>query len=113
MIKNFEKETHELTEQELKIVPIIVKGLSIKVGKDNVVTNKTMVDGLKLKGWIVNPARIRKIIHHIRVLQLVPNLISTNKGYYIATTQEEVEDYVLSLEQRVNSINEVINSYKL
>ncbi len=111
MIKGFEKETNELTDYELKLVNPIVKGLSTKVGKDSAVTNKTILEAMKKLNYNVTASRIRKIIHHIRVNKLVPNLISSNTGYWIATSQEEIFDYIDSLHQRMNSINEVIKSF--
>jgi hypothetical protein len=113
MIKGFEKETHELTEQELKLVGLMVQGLKTKIGKINAITNKKMENALVDVGYKVNPSRIRKLIHHIRVKKLVPNLISTNKGYYIATSEEEIFDYIESLQQRINSIEEIKNSFNI
>ena len=72
-----------------------------------------MVAALKGLGYKVSEARIRKLIHYIRVNRLVKNIIATSKGYYIATTEEEIKSFVESLQQRINSIEEVKNSFSL
>tara|TARA_R110002153_G_scaffold167458_1_gene320151 strand:+ start:106 stop:474 length:369 start_codon:yes stop_codon:yes gene_type:complete len=105
MITNFERETHELTEYELNtLLPIILKGLSTKIGKHNAITNKAICKAMDTIGHKLHDARLRKLIHHIRAHDLIVNLIATSKGYYIATTTQEVEDYIRSLRERINSI---------
>ena len=105
MITNFESETHELTEYELNtLLPIILKGLSTKIGKHNAITNKAICKAMDTIGHKLHDARLRKLIHHIRAHDLIVNLIATSKGYYIATTTQEVEDYIRSLSERINSI---------
>ncbi len=113
MIKGFKKETQKLTDYELTLVPLLVLGLKTKIGKINAIKNKEMVAALKDLGHKVNEARIRKLIHYIRVNKLVKNIIATSKGYYIATTEKEINDFVESLQQRINSIEEVKKSFYL
>ena len=112
MITGFEKETHELNEYELTLVQPMINGLTTKIGKINAITNKKMMEAMKSRGDKVDAVRIRKLIHFIRVKKLVPNLVSSNKGYWIATTEDEVLDYVQSLQERINSIEEIKNSFK-
>lgn len=72
MINGFEKETHELTEYELTIVPVIVKHIKNNIGKANAIKNKDIIRRLNLLGYQkLNAARIRKLIHYIRVKRLV------------------------------------------
>ena len=105
MITNFEKETHELTDYERNtLLPIIVKGLSTKVGKGEAITNKAICNAMETIGHKLHDARLRKLIHHIRAHDLILNLIATSKGYYIATNPQEVQDYIKSLTERINSI---------
>tara|TARA_B110000858_G_C17521720_1_gene345117 strand:- start:42 stop:389 length:348 start_codon:yes stop_codon:yes gene_type:complete len=112
MITNFEKITHELNEYEKnEILPIMLNALSYKVGVENVVSNKQMKLGLKTLGYKVNDVRIRKLIHYIRVKKLIKNLIANSKGYYIATEKIEIDNFIESLQQRVNSIETVRQSF--
>lgn len=112
MIKSFEEITPELTDFEKDVLlPVMVNGLSKKIGVKNVINNKQMKQGLLNSGYKVSDVRIRKLIHYIRVNQLVKNLIANSKGYFIATNKEEVENFVESLQQRINSIETVKHSF--
>lgn len=107
MIRNFEKETHPLTEYETGVLlPILVKGLITKKGSENAVTNKHIVTALK-PGYKISDARVRKIINHIRTHDLVPGLIATSEGYFIAETETELLEYEESLKGREDAIREV------
>ena len=111
MIVTFEDITYELTEYERDILlPRIVEGMKKAIGKDRVVKNVTARKVITAQGYKCPDARFRKIIHYIRVHSLIPKLIATSKGYYIATDKEEIKTYVESLTQRVNSINDVITA---
>ena len=51
MINGFKTQTQELSEYERReVLPRVIKGLKTKVGVENAVTNKTMVEGLKNAG---------------------------------------------------------------
>lgn len=106
MLKNFEDYTAELSPEERKVVPILVNGLNKLIGKKNAWSNKriaqTIQDRYNIK---LSSPRLRKIIQYIRVKDLVPCLIATSNGYYVAATPKEVEDYIQSLEERINSIS--------
>lgn len=105
MITNFSEQTQELNDYELKsLLPIIIQGLKTKIGKDKAVTNKHICKALKNFGHKLTDSRLRKIIHHIRANDLVPLLIATSKGYYVSNNDEEIQDYIKSLQERANSI---------
>lgn len=110
MINEFE-ETNPLTSVEVSMIPLFVKGLSNKIGEGRAITNAEMVTALKSHGLEIYPARVRKIINHIRTQKLVKNLIATSKGYYIEVDQNKIKNYVESLRQRASAILEVANSY--
>ena len=113
MIEGFQEQTEPLNEYEkTQLLPIMVSALKTKIGVEKAVTNKQMVEGLTQAGNPgVTPARIRKLINHIRINRLVHNLVSSSKGYYIATSKHEVETYVRSLMQRASAIEAVAKSY--
>jgi len=111
MITNFEPQTYELNEYEHNyLLPTIADGLSTKIGKEKAITNKAICKALKDKGYKISDTRLRKVVHYIRIKNFVPLLIATSKGYYVATEREEVETYIKSLSERINSISEVKNS---
>ena len=107
MITNFENETHELNDYERNtLLPLLVRGLRTKVGKENAVTNKQICKALKEQGYKINDARVRKLVQYIRVNHIVHLVIATSKGYYLATSKDEVEKYITSLTERLNAIQE-------
>ena len=105
MLKGFEKLTNELTDDELKKVPRIVSGIGKRIGKENSVTSKIICNKMDLIG-----VRLRKIIHFIRVNNLLYGLCSNSKGYYVAKTMKELEDNNKSLQQRITSQIEILNA---
>ena len=109
MITGFEELTEPLTEKEEKVyLPPIVQGLRAKIGREKAVTNKAIIQGLRVnRGIKISEARVRKIINHIRCNDLVPCLIATPEGYYIAQTEQELLDYEESLAGREDAIREV------
>lgn len=112
MIQGFSEQTEPLTEQEEQVyLPPIVRGLMTKHGKGCSVTNKAIVDGLKRNlGIHITEARVRKIINHIRTHDIVPCLIATSNGYYIASSEQELKEYEDSLLGREAAIRQVRQS---
>lgn len=110
MIKGFEAETQPLTDYETReLLPVLIRGLQTKVGKANAVTNKHIVNSLKAS-YKISDARVRKIINHIRIKDLVPGLIATSDGYFIAETEAELIEYEESLKGREDAIRAVRES---
>lgn len=108
MIKGFEDVTSPLSEYEEKtLLPVFIRGLITKVGKDNSITNSAIVKAMKQGGYKISDTRVRKIINHIRINGLVQGLIATSDGYYIATSEKELADYEESLLGRENAIRAV------
>lgn len=110
MIKGFERETYELTSYEERMVPAMVLGLQTKIGVENAITNQAMAEGMSKMGYKSSSPRIRKLIHFIRVKKLVRNLVATSKGYYIENEPFKLKEYIYSLEQRIRSIQEIVEA---
>jgi exonuclease I len=107
MIPSFEEHTHELTKYELEVLlPLMVIGLKTKIGQDRVITNPEICRALKSQGYEVSEPRIRKLIFYIRKNNLVPKLIASSKGYWVATTKQEVATWIESLESRISALQE-------
>lgn len=106
MIQGFEKYTAILSPCERDLfVPIIASGLKQKVGRKNAIRSKEISRRLQENGYPnVSESRIRKCINYIRMNGLVPHLVACSDGYYIATSIEEVERYMDSLNERAKSI---------
>ena len=108
MITGFDKETAPLTEyEEGTLLPIMVRCLARKRGRSNAVTSAYICDRLKGLGYDINGARVRKLVNHIRIKGLVPRLIATSDGYYIATDNRDLACYIDSLKGREQAIRAV------
>jgi 5-formaminoimidazole-4-carboxamide-1-beta-D-ribofuranosyl 5'-monophosphate synthetase len=111
MIQGFEDLTHALTEYELNtVVPAVVRGLQKRNGKASRITNREMVEKMKEHGYEVSEPRLRKVINHIRNNGLVPCLVASEKGYYVATDPEDLKRYISSLMGREKAIKQVRES---
>lgn len=108
MIKTFEEHTVELSPDEQKFVGVIVQRFNTKKGKQHIVTADGIIDGLKTHFNIeFKESRVRKMIQYIRLNNLVVGLIATSKGYFVADSIEEIEDWIDSLKSRENAIRSI------
>lgn len=109
MIETFECQTEPLNTYEKEILlPVIIRGLSNKIGKAKAITGKQICDAMNKYGYRLNGARLRKIVNHIRVCGLINNLIATSDGYYIATSVEDVDKHIESLKGRIAAMQTVL-----
>ena len=107
MIKGFSNETSPLNDYELRVLlPVILEGLKNKQGKRNAVTNTYIIGRLK-PDFKIDAARLRKVINHIRTNDLLPGLVATSEGYYLATSEQDLMDYEDSLRGREEAIKAV------
>lgn len=106
MIQGFEYQTAELTTYERDmLVPIIIEGLKKRIGAKNAIRSIDISRLLESNGYQpISGPRVRKCVNYIRTNGLVPHLIANCRGYFVATSVEEVERYADSLQQRANSI---------
>ena len=104
MIKGFEDYTYELTPKELNILDNLIKGLSNKIGKGKAVTSTIICKSLN-----ITAPRLRKLINYIRISNQLPGLCSSKNGYFVAESLKEIEDYIISLKQRIKSQVDVLN----
>ncbi len=112
MIKGFKRETCPLSDYEQDILlPAILSVLEGKIGRQNAVKNKDIIELLKKK-YKINPARLRKVINYIRINDYLTGLVATSKGYYMVTDRQELLDYEESLKGREDAIREVRMSIK-
>ena len=104
MIKGFEDYTYELTDVELLLVNKLIKGFNNKIGKDKAVTSTLICKALR-----ITAPRLRKLINYIRCSNQLAGLCSSKNGYFIADSLQELEDYIISLKQRIKSQVDVLN----
>jgi two-component sensor histidine kinase len=114
MVTGFEEITSDLNADEEKILELIVSGFAGKRGVKRAMTNKEICD--KINNWIpsntwgidrtfvLREARVRAIIHQIRITNRIPLLLSSSSGYFIAAAKSEVKNTLNSLDERIRSI---------
>lgn len=111
MITGFGEITCELTEYEkTNLLPKIVEILNRAIGKSHAVTNNQIISALQNEGFKTTSPRIRKIIHEIRVNNIVKGILATSKGYFISNNRGEIATYISSLYERESSIRDVSRS---
>lgn len=113
MIEGFETQTARLTEDEERLIPMLVQQLSKKKGKAMAVTNKDIEKAFQKINVNISGARIRKLINHIRTMGLVELLCATSNGYYVAKTNKEVESYLTGLKARIDAQQHMYDMIKL
>ena len=108
MRRELKKETCRLSVYEQNVLlPILIKGLEIKKGKQNAVTNKQIVQSLRGHGLKINQRSVCRLINNIRMNDLVEGLMASPKGYYISEDEREFMDYEVSLLGREMAIRRV------
>ena len=111
MINGFEDITKPLSDDELRTVyPRAVDILRAARGRERAITNKDIVSRLQAEGIKTSGPRIRAVIHHARVTGEVKLLVGTSDGYYIASSSQELDDYIDSLDSRIMAIRIVRNA---
>jgi len=111
MLQGFQTQTEPLTEYERDtLLPVIVRGLANKFGEARAITNTAITKAMRGAGYQLTEARLRKIINHIRITGMIRWLIATSKGYYIATSVDEMRQYIESLRGREDAIRAVRES---
>ena len=112
MLTNFTHITHELTPDEMAILPLVIAGFKTH-SKENPIKEPDIIHAFNSKSFILKAgrkqphlsgARLRKLVNHIRTNGMLP-LIATSQGYYVSHDKEDIENQINSLRQRARSIN--------
>jgi hypothetical protein len=112
MTKGSTIQTLALTNTELQAIQAIVKILKSTTSRQDRVTGKQISTILEQKYNIrYEGSRIRKMINHIRIHKLLPNVIATSDGYYLTTDAKKIHNYKQSLIERANAILAVANTF--
>jgi hypothetical protein len=109
MIDNFEELTYELTDVEIKMLPLLISGFK-NYTIDNPIKEPDIVSRFNERNYPLklSGVRLRKIVNYIRTNGLLP-LIATSKGYYVSYDKSIIESQIKSLRQRSFSINNCAN----
>ena len=111
MVKGFEIITQPLTEYETDtLLPIFINCLSRHIGKETSISSRQIVRKMKSHNYRCTDVNVRRVVNHIRINSLVPNLLATSNGYYVSDDIDEVHQYIESLRQREAAIRSVRKS---
>ena len=116
MITNFENYTHELTDQELEILPIVIHGFRA-YKKNNPIKAELIVKRMNQfltdRGYEIRLTgpRLRKLVNYIRSNSLLP-LIANAHGYFTTDCKQTIQEQIKSLQERANSIERCANGLK-
>ena len=96
-----------MTEEELRLVPVIVKGLEVRA-RENPIKGSEIVSAIIKQKEVYgiksfSEPRLRKICNFIRIKKILP-IISTHKGYYVSYNKEEISNQIKSLTERAEAI---------
>ena len=107
-MKNFEKITQPLNNDEKRVVNMFINHFKQRKGKNHVITNKTIQKALKTKHDLnISGARIRKVVNYIRIRRLIPGLVASSSGYYVADNAEDFANWLDSLKEREEAIRAI------
>lgn len=117
MIPQFDLHTAPLTEDEKKLVPIIIKGLYPRVGSKYAIHASAICKAIndnpdKYNGARLTDNRLRKITNYLRSACILP-VIATSKGYYISYDKQDIKDQIESLQSRIDAMNVAIEGLKV
>lgn len=111
MINGFTEQTKPLTGLEIQTITLISIRLSYAIGEDRAIRSDQLIRLLdKIHDIKVDGSRLRKMIRHIRTRGLVKRLVASGKGYYIEPNDTRYNEYIESLKQRADAINELRTS---
>ena len=103
------KETYRplTTYEQNVLLPILMKGLEMKKGNVNAVTNKQIVQSLRKHGVKISRTSVNLLINYIRTNDLMVGLMATSFGYYITNSEKELIEYENGLLSREVALRRV------
>ena len=116
MITNFEEHTHELSAEEMEILQLVIHGFRA-YKKTNPIKAELIVkrmnvflenNGYKIR---LTQPRLRKLVNYIRSNGLLP-LIATSNGYFTSDCKLTIQQQIISLQERANSIENAVQGLK-
>jgi hypothetical protein len=116
MLTGFEIITEDFSPfEEQEVLPLIVAGLRSKKGKDKAVTSSHICKALegRFGKYKLNPVKLRKIISTIRINGILQGLCSNSKGYYLAETEQELQECIDSLSERLRQQQMVVDALEV
>jgi len=110
MITNFEEITRGLSDDEKRLINVLVNAFTkVFNGKEKAIKGPELISQInewnKTQGIkvVLSEPRLRKLSNFIRSKGIIP-LISTSKGYYCSYDKFEIQLQIKSLQERADAI---------
>lgn len=113
MIENFEEITEPLNVDDLKFLPVLIRGLQ-RHGKDDPIKGRDIVKAMNRQKLKYNfnaqfsEARLRKLVNHMRVNSLLA-VMATSNGYFVSDETGIINSQIRSLRDRAAGIMAAAN----
>lgn len=88
------------TEDEI-LIDKVVEGLKTKINRENGIGIKTMCGKMKAAGYDVTQAKLRQVIHVIRVRGLVKCLVRGPEGFYITASMSDGQRFTREMRRQL------------
>lgn len=120
MLTGFEKETEELTKDEMALTRTAWKAMNNAFKSGRSINNGEIRSAIKEEtGKNVAPARIRKMINWMHTSGHLSGLIANSSGYSMAESKKDLADYadslkgrITAIQKRLNAVNKDLNNYQ-
>ena len=103
--------TDRLNEYERGIIVPLVCDMLTKANA-RPLPSQVIAEAIRKIGHKVDTRSVRRVISYIRREGLVSCVASSPKGFFVANNVREITDTILSLEGRVDAIQEVIDALR-
>ena len=95
-------------KKKAQLAKLVAGILKEHVGRGNAISNfqirKILADENRV---LLSGGNLRQIVHYIRANKILPNVLASSRGYYVAESDFEKKVYLKRLKDRINSIQEV------
>lgn len=98
--------------ETLKRDNLLVDFLFQHKGKDNIVSSKQICEFLNERGYHIKPECINAIIRRVMFERRLPICSLNSKGYFWATTKEEIQKTIDDLQGRIEEMQNRIEHLK-
>lgn len=108
MRNNVRKENRQLSNYEQNVLlPILIKGLKSKRGKENAVSKNQIMRGLKNHGLKINGTSVTDLVRYIRINDLIVGLMASTNGYYVGSSNQDLVRYEQRLKRHEAALRKV------
>ena len=102
-------QTSELTDYEKNtLLPRVKLGIKKRKGPHYAITARKIAHVLVSQGYDADVESVKNILHYIRTNGLVNGIIKDSTGFYVAESDQRIEQHIENLKEMKQSIDEII-----